>query len=125
MLPKPGDNKINQKHIFWLNNQLSLYFLLCKIVIRKTLNVSSFRKFFGSYFRALISHTGSQVRTVSGITAFSESEEVPFQQAKSITKGTSNNQPGNIMRKIILRSQLEEEFKARVYSKYEESWLYL
>ena len=125
MLPKPGENKINRKHMFWLNNQLSLYALLCKIVIRKTLNVLSFRKFFGSYFRALISHTGSQVRTISGITGFSESEEVPFQQAKSITKGTSNNQPGNIMRKIILRSQLEEEFKARVYSKNEESWLYL
>ena len=125
MLPKPEENKINQKHIFWINNQLSLYFLLCKIVIGKTLNVLSFRKFFGSNFCALISHTGSQVRTVSGITAFSESEEAPFQQAKPITKGTSNNQPGNIIRKIILRSQLEEEFKAPVYSEHEESWLYL
>ena len=83
----------------------------------------SFRKFFGSYLHALIPHAGLQIRIVSGMTAFAESEERLFQQAKSITKQTSNNQPGNIISNIILRSQVEEELKAHVYGEHGESWL--
>ena len=123
MLLYAGESKRNQKHIFRLNNQLFLHFMLCKIVIGKTLKVLSFRKFFGSYLHALIPHAGLQIRIVSGMTAFAESEERLFQEAKSITKRTSNNQPGNIMSNIILRSQVEEEFKAHVYGEHGESWL--
>ena len=123
MLLYAGESKRNQKHTFWLNNQLFLHFMLCKIVIGKTLKVLSFRKFFGSYLHALIPHAGLQIRIVSGMTAFAESEERLFQEAKSITKRTSNNQPGNIISNIILRSQVEEEFKAHVYGEHGESWL--
>ena len=42
----------------------------------------SFRKFFGSYLHALIPHAGLQIRIVSGMTAFAESEKRLFQQAK-------------------------------------------
>ena len=100
-----------------------MHFLICKIVIGKNLKVLSFRKFFGSYLHALIPHAGLQIRIVSGMTAFAESEERLFQQAKSITKRTSNNQPGNIISNIILRSQVEEEFKVHVYGEHGESWL--
>ena len=123
MLLYAGENKRNQKHIFRLNNQLFLHFLLSKKVIGKNLKVLSFRKFFGSYLHALIPHAGLQIRIVSGMTAFAESEERLFQQAKSITKRTSNNQPGNIISNIILRSQAEEELKAHVYGEHGESWL--
>ena len=114
MLLYAGENKRNQKHIFRLNNLNLLHFLLCKIVTGKNLKVLSFRKFFGSYLHALIPHAGLQIRIVSGMTAFDESEERLFQQAKSITKQASNNQPGNIISNIILRSQVEEELKAHV-----------
>ena len=57
------------------------------------------------------------------MTAFAESEERLFQESKSITKRVSNNQPGNIISNIILRSQVEEEFKAHVYGEHGESWL--
>ena len=87
------------------------------------MKVLSFRKFFGSYFDALIPHAGLQIRIVSGMTAFAESEERLFQQAKSIKKRTSNNQPGNIISNIILKSQDEEELEAQVYGEYGESWL--
>ena len=57
------------------------------------------------------------------MTAFAEGEERLFQESKSITKRVSNNQPGNIISNIILRSQVEEEFKAHVYGEHGESWL--
>ena len=95
-----GENKRNQPHIYRLNNQLFLPFLLCKIVIRKNLKVLSFRKFFGLYLHALIWHAGLQIRIVSGMKAFAESEERLFQQVKPLTKGTSNNQPGNIISNV-------------------------
>ena len=57
------------------------------------------------------------------MTAFAESKERLFQESKSITKRVSNNQPGNIISNIILRSQVEEEFKAHVYGEHGESWL--
>ena len=118
-----GENKRNQKHISRLNNQLLLHFLLCKIVIGKNLKVLSFRKSFASYLHASIPHAGLQIRIVSGMTAFAESEERLFQQAKSIKKRTSNNQPGNIVSNIILKSQDEEELEAQVYGEHGESWL--
>ena len=83
----------------------------------------SFRKFFGSYLHALIPHTGLQIRIVSGMTALAESEERLFLKGKSIPKRTSNNQPGNILSNIILRSQVEEEFTVHVYGEHGESWL--
>ena len=60
----------------------------------------SSRKFFGLYLHAVISHTGLQIRIVSGMKAFAESEERLFQQVKPLTKGTSNNQPGNIISNV-------------------------
>ena len=79
MLLHAGENKRNQKHIFWLNNQLFLHFLLCKVVIEKNLKVLSFRKFFGSNLDTLIPHAGLQIIIVSGMTAFAEREERLFQ----------------------------------------------
>ena len=113
----------NQKHIFRLNNQQFFHFLLCKIVIGKNLKVLLFRKFFGSYLHALITHVGLQIRIVSGMTEFAESEERLFQQAKSITKETSNDQLENIIGNIIFRSQVEEELRAHVYYEHEENWI--
>ena len=57
----------------------------------------SFRKFFGSYLHTLIPHASLQIRIVSEMTAFAESEKRLFQQAKSISKRTATNQPGNII----------------------------
>ena len=122
MLLHAGENKINQKHIIRLNSQLFLPVLSCKLVIGKNLRLLSFRKFFGSYLHALNPHAGLQIRIISGMTVFAESEERLFQQAKSITKRTSNNQPGNIIGNIILRSQVEEELKAHVYGEHGERW---
>ena len=75
MLLYAGENKRNEKYIVWLNNQLFLHFLLCEIVIGKNLKVLLFRKFFGSFLNALIPHAILQIRIVSGMTAFAESEE--------------------------------------------------
>ena len=101
MLLYAEEKKRNEKHIVWLNNQLFLHFLLCKIVIGKNLKVLLFRKFFGSFLNALIPHAVLQIRIVSGMTAFA----------------------GNITSNIILRSQVEEELKAHVYGEHGESCL--
>ena len=83
----------------------------------------SARKFYGSYLHALVPHAGLQIRIVSGMTAFAEGEERLFQQAKTLTKRTSNNQPGNIISNIFIRSQVEEELKIHLYGQHRESWI--
>ena len=81
----------------------------------------SARKFYGSYLHALVPHAGLQIRIVSGMTAFPEGEERLFQQAKSLAKRTSNNQPGNVISNILIRSQVEEELKIHLYGQHGES----
>ena len=57
------------------------------------------------------------------MTAFTEGEERLFQQAKSLTKLTSNNQPENVISNILIRSQVEEELKRHLYGQHVESWV--
>ena len=57
------------------------------------------------------------------MTAFAEGEERLFQQAKSLTKRTSNNRPGNVISNILIRSQVEEGLKIHLYSQHGESWV--
>ena len=110
-------------HIYRLNNQLFLHFVLCKAIIGSKLKVVSARKFYGSYLHALVPHAGLQTRIVSGMTAFAEGEESLFQQAKSLTKRTSNNQTGNVISNILIRSQVEEELKIHLYGQHGERWV--
>ena len=110
-------------HIYRLNNQLFLHFVLCKAIIESKLKVVSARKFYNSYLHALVPYAGLQIRIVSGMTAFVEGEERLFQQAKSLTKHTSNNQPGNVISNILIRSQVEEELKIHLYGQHGESWI--
>ena len=57
------------------------------------------------------------------MTAFVEGEERLFQQAKSLTKRTSNNQSGNVINNILIRSQVEEKLKIHLYGQHGESWV--
>ena len=57
------------------------------------------------------------------MTAFAEDEDRLFQQAKSLTKHTSNNQPVNVISNILIRSQVEEELKIHLYGQHGESWV--
>ena len=83
----------------------------------------SARTFYGSYLHALVPHARFQIRIASEMTAFAEGEERLFQQAKSLTKHTSNNQPGNVISNILIRSQVEEELKIHLYGQHGESWV--
>ena len=123
MLLYADENKRTPAHIYCLNNELFLHFVLCRAIIGSKLKVVSARKFYGSYLHALVPHAGLQIRIVSEMTAFAEGEERLFQQAKSLTKHTSNNQPGNVISNILIRSQVEEELKIHLYGQHGESWV--
>ena len=78
MLLYADENKRTPIHIYRLNNQLFLHFVLCKAIIGSKLKVVSARKFYGSYLHALVPHAGLQIRIVSGISAFAEDERGYF-----------------------------------------------
>ena len=78
MLLYADENKRTPIHIYRLNNQLFLHFVLCKAIIGSKLKVVSARKFYGSYLHALVPHAGLQIRIVSAVTAFAEGEERLF-----------------------------------------------
>ena len=78
MLLYADENKRTPIHIYRLNNQLFLHFVLCKAIIGSKLKVVSVRKFYGSYLHALVPHAGLQIRIVSAVTAFAEGEERLF-----------------------------------------------
>ena len=123
MLLYADENKRTPIHIYRLNNQLFLHFVLCKAIIGSKLKVVSARKLYGSHLHALAPHAGLQIRIASGMTAFAEGEERLFQQTKSLTKRTSNNQPGNVISNILIRSHVEEELKIHLYGQHGESWV--
>ena len=55
------------------------------------------RKMFGRYFHSLTSHAASLFRIVSLRSLNTEQHERTFQQAKGITKATSNNHPEQVL----------------------------
>ena len=59
----------------------------------------------------------------SALSPFIEGEQRLFQQAKSLTKHTSNNQPGNVISNIFLCSKVEEELKIHFYGQHGEIWV--
>ena len=116
MLSYAGENNRTQTSILRFNNQAFLHLMLCKILLGCKLQEIYTRKFYGSYFHALMLHGGLQIQIVSGMTAFAEGEERFFQKAKSITARTSNNHAGHIIGNIILRSQVEDKFQSYIFS---------
>lgn len=63
---------------------------------------------FGRYFHSIGVHAAALYRIVSLRSLNTEQHERMFQQAKGITKGTSNNHPQHIISNIIQRLQFEQ-----------------
>ena len=51
-------------------------------------------------------------RWVNDRIEYYEGEERLFNKAKSITRQTSNNHPDHVITNIIIRSQIDEDFKS-------------
>ena len=62
---------------------------------------------FGQYFHSLTAHAASMFRIISLRSLNTEQHERIFQQAKGITKGTSNHHPEHIISNIIQRLSFE------------------
>ena len=62
---------------------------------------------FGRYYHSLTAHAAALFRIISLRSLNTEQQERIFQQAKGITKGTSNNHPQQILSNIIQRFHYE------------------
>ena len=74
----------------------------------KNLKAISKRKFFGKYYHAIIAHASDQYRIIDGRSANTENEERCFNFIKTVSKGTSNHHPDNIISNAFIRSQVRK-----------------
>ena len=70
------------------------------------------RRLFGRYFHSLICHAALMFRIVSLRSMNAEQHERMFQQAKGISKGTTNHNPNLIITNIIQRLHFEKKCDA-------------
>lgn len=120
MLLYSDENKKTPIHIYRLSQQC-LHFVLCKAITEKKIE-GDIRKNI-SHLHSFVPYAGLQIRVVFEVDASAEGEDEPFQQGKSLTKGTSNNQPGNVISNILICSQVDEELKIHLYGQFGESWV--
>ena len=95
------------RSILCLHNRTFLHAHQCSLLFANPQSITR-RKMFGRYFHSLASHAALMFRVVSLRSLNTEQHERIFQQAKGITKGTTNNHAEHIITNIINRLQFEE-----------------
>ena len=100
------DSVRTPRSILCLHNRTFLHAYQCSILFSDPKSITR-RKMFGRYFHSLTAHAASMFRIISLRSLNTEQHERIFQQAKGITKGTSNNHPEHIISNIIQRLSFE------------------
>ena len=101
------DNRRTPKSILCLYNRTFLHVYQCSILFSDPKSTTR-RRMFGRYFHSIGAHAAELFRIVSLRSLNTEQHERMFQQAKSITKGTSNNHPQHIISNIVQRLHFEQ-----------------
>ena len=91
-----------------LSNITFTHALLLFIHIKDNLKSLTSRKLFGVYYHSIVKHAPIQFRLFSGRTANTEKEEAMFTAMKRDRNNSSNFQPNNVMKNIIIRAQGQE-----------------
>lgn len=94
------------RSILCLYNRTFLHAYQCSILFSDPKSITR-RKMFGRYYHSLTAHAALLFRMVSLRSMNTEQQERIFQQAKGITKGTSNNHPQHIISNILQRLHFE------------------
>ena len=108
ILYAPEDRRSVTK-VFRLTNLTFIHALQIKKFQCKIKNTE--RKFFGSYYHSLISHSPQQYRLFSGRSINAEKEEATFQHLKTSAKLTSNHHPANVISNAFIRGQSRNMLK--------------
>ena len=111
------DSKRTPITILRLYTTIFHHALTTKINLRNTLKKITPRKFFGSYYHSIISHSALQYRIISGRASNTEKEESTFNTLKTLAKLTSNHHDDN----IILNSLIRLQAKDKLASSHEKS----
>ena len=102
------DNERTPRTVLCLHNRTFLHATLCTTLFSNPQAVSR-RRMFGRYFHSLTCHTALMFRTVSLRSINAEQHERVFQQAKGITKATTNHNPNHVITNIIQRLHYEKD----------------
>ena len=94
------------RSILCLYNRAFLHARQCSILFSDP-KATTRRKMFGRYYHSLTAHAAALFRIILLRSLNTEQQERIFQQAKGITKGTSNNHPQQILSNIIQRFHYE------------------
>ena len=101
------------ENILRLHNQILLHSCLLKYVVGANPKGLTSRCFYGKYFHAIVCHSSSMYRIISGKSANTEQEERVFNTLKTITGNTSNHHPDHVLLNSIIRLQVREEVNAQ------------
>ena len=105
------ESERTNENILHLYLQVFLHMMVIKMNFEKKLKVLSRRKFFGKYYHAIIAHASDQYRIINGRSSNTENEERCFNFIKTVSKGTSNHHPDNIISNAFIRSQVRKEME--------------
>ena len=94
------------RSILCLYNRTFLHAHQCSVLFSNPKSTTR-RRMFGRYFHSITTHAAGLFRIISLRSLNTEQHERMFQQAKALTKGTSNNHPQNVISNIIKRLQFE------------------
>ena len=106
------ENEQTPQKIFRLKNLTFIHGMLLDIIIRPKLKSLTERKLFGTYYEAIICHSPTQYRILSGRAANTEKEEALFTGIKTDTKLTSKYHPENLVTNAIVRAQARKSFSS-------------
>ena len=101
------EDRRTPKSILCLYNRTFLHAYQCSVLFSNPKSITR-KRMFGRYFHSIIVHAASLFRIISLRSLNTEQHERKFQQAKAITKGTSNNHADQVIRNIIQRLQFEQ-----------------
>ena len=103
--------KQNDMNILRLHNVTFRHAMLCNKIFPKDSDTNN--RLYLSYFHALTCHAPLCYRMVCLRSLNTECEERLFNQAKNITRTTSNMHPGHIIKNILTRIQEERRIASK------------
>ena len=101
------DDMRTPRTILCLYNRTFLHAYLCTVLFPNPKSTTH-RRMFGRYYHSITAHAATMFRIVSLRSLNTEQHERIFQQAKGITKGTSNNHPQHVVNDILQRLRYEQ-----------------
>lgn len=109
------DAERTPRAVLCLHNRTFLHAYQCSTLFASPKSTTR-RRMFGRFFHSITTHAASLFRIVSLRSLNTEQHERMFQQAKGITKATSNNHTEHVISNVIQRLHFEQGVENEIAS---------